>query len=455
MRAILNPQTSLSRICSCLISIFLYSYAYAANSPNYPATKAVLHTDESMTPEQSEQRESNHPIADFQHARKAVQRYKKIIAELKKTGGAYNDHLSENMISLGLAYEKLSRYEQAVHTYNEALHINRVNQGLENPMQFEILDLIIAANTKISDWEALDQNYKYLYWLARRKYVEDPMSLLFVIARITRWYMQVYLTKYDPTPFDHMILTHKLCHDAVEIIEKNYGLNDLRLIGAEDCIVATNRHINSYLARLKTWEELEQARLKLDHIIGGLEQRKALYRIADIYAEDTELPAALRVTELVQIGDWFFFTGKKNKGVKYYNIADKIQAGINLNNGSPRDLFVNPEFLNSAFLTSRGTRSLSSETAPEPETDKSFVKISFDVTRYGRTSNIRIIETSDPEDRHLKNRARDFVRWSFFRPRILDGKPVTTEGVEMKLYATVNNTPGMGGYKLTPELIIP
>lgn len=373
----------------------------------------------------------NHPPGDRTQLRRTVMQYETKVEELQRLHGAYYEELSEELIGLGQAYKQLGRYEEAVDAFTRSLHVNHVNQGPDNPDQLPILDLIIDTNAVAGDWEALDENYDYLNWIGRRMYGEDDPRLLDVISRITRWRIKAYLTRYDSIPFKHLIKSHSLCHEAVRIIDNNYVPGDLHLINALDCIMATNSYINMYL-RVASRDEYEKAQSQIDHQIGYNERKNVVYRMADIYAVNEELPVEYRVRALLRMADWCFFNRRKPRGIEYYKHAEKILAENTDDSSHVQDLFNEPAFLGSIRLPS-----LTEDDYEDNRIDEQYVKISFDVSRNGHARNIRIIDNGGLVDYRMKQRARTYVRWSRFRPRIIDGEPVDTRQMEMLLPASL------------------
>jgi len=71
------------------------------------------------------------------------------------------------------------------------------------------------------------------------------------------------------------------------------------------------------------------------------------------------------------------------------------------------------------------------EDITEETVERPFVKLSFYVSKYGKARKIKVIDESDPENYRARKNARELIKSSIFRPRFEDGKPVTTEKMEL------------------------
>lgn len=442
---LITNKLSVSYALICVITALT---VYANDSPHNTNISSDFSVTKSKETDREKQNTSIETIANTAPLRKTVLQYENSITELEKSGGAYDDRIGEELIGLGLAYRELGRFQKAIETFNRSLHIIRINQGLESTNQLAIMDLIIETNTAQSDWEALDQNYYYLYWLNRRIYKEkDPRQLLDVIARITGWHLNAYLTEYDPIPFKHLLQADKLFHDAVSIIEKHYGPNDPQLIEALNGISIANYHIASHIVNANSYdyEEIRSSTLNLK--LGRSEnvaeellarqrfiesshraRKKAMSRVTDIYANNSELPVAARARALVNLGDWYFIYDWRGNAFRNYKEAYHLLID---NNADPKDiqaLFGKPTRIPSITI---------SPPAPDKEDDEEhaipFIKLSFDVTAYGKARSIKIIEESDPKDYGARKRARKHIKNSLFRPRFMDGGPVKTQGIVVRI----------------------
>ena len=386
---------------------------------------------------------------DPDELRRTVRQYELSIIEMEESGGAYDERIGEESIGLGLAYKELGRYQKAVEAFKKSLHINRVNKGLDNPDQLPILELIIETHTAAGDWEALDEDYQYLYWASRRIYGEDDPQLLSVIYRLSKWHLNAYLTKYDPIPFKHVLFADKLFHDAIDVIETSYGEKDPRLIDALNGVAIANYHIASHILNANTFDfaEIRSSTLKMDrdenvyeeHIARYLfnestqrTRRKVLSRVADIYSENPDLPVEDRATALVNLADWFFIYGWRGTALENYREAYQLLVDSKADPEKIHELFGEPVRIPSMTMNYPNNNN-----NVEEDKDAPYVKLSFDVTMRGCARKVRVIEESDPDNFKARKFSKKFLRSSLFRPQFKDGKTVRAKGMMMRLSGVV------------------
>ncbi len=130
-------------------------------------------------------------VRDATITENTIEQYLEEIHRLEVTYGPHHEAIGENLISLSKLYEaqgdKLKKHE----TLEQALQIHRLNYGLHNKEQLPIIEQLIANNIDLQNWEALDRNYDYLYWIHRRIYGVDSLELLPVLNRVLEWKLKV------------------------------------------------------------------------------------------------------------------------------------------------------------------------------------------------------------------------------------------------------------------------
>ena len=382
--------------------------------------------------------------ADTDKSQDAVIEYQNSIKQLQATHGAFYDQISEKLIGMGLAYRNLGQNKQAVDAFNRSLHINRINHGLYDASQLPILELIIQTNTTLADWQALDQNYHYLYWVNRRIYGDDSPRLLPVINRLGQWHLQAYSLAVDSLPFNHLLDAEQLFQDAIQIIEKNYGADDPRLITPLYGLTMTNFQISSNATAAAVYDHMRVATLNSGFMDQMLEDernrqdmisesyrdgKKALLKIVDIYSKNTDLPVTGHGMALVMLGDWYLLFNRRSAAVETYAEAYSSLQKSGMQNeeidrifGKPHSI---PELEPSTDLQTQQNNSNDIE-------DVNYVIAKFDVSKSGWARNIEIVEANPADNVSLRRRAKDRIRATRFRPRLENGQPVATAGVNVK-----------------------
>lgn len=122
---------------------------------------------------------------------KTVNQYMDKISEIEMTYGPHHAAIEENLISLSMIYKEQGDHIKRLEVLNQALHLHRLNYGLESKEQLGIVEQIISTNVDLEDWKALDQSYEYFYWVNRRIYGTDSLDLLPALNRVMEWKLEV------------------------------------------------------------------------------------------------------------------------------------------------------------------------------------------------------------------------------------------------------------------------
>ncbi len=122
---------------------------------------------------------------------KTASQYMDKISEIEMTRGTNDPAIEENLFSLSRLYKAQGDHLKRLEVLKQALHVHRLNNGLESKGQIQIVEEIIATNNKLEDWKALDQNYEYYYWLNRRIYGTNSLDLLPALNRTMEWKLDV------------------------------------------------------------------------------------------------------------------------------------------------------------------------------------------------------------------------------------------------------------------------
>jgi hypothetical protein len=152
-----------------------------------------------------------------------VEQYLDEIHRLEVRYGPRHEAIGENLINLAKLYDaqgdKLKRRE----TLKQALQIHRLNYGLDSKDQLPIIEQLIADNLVLEDWQALDRNYDYLYWINRRIYGVDSLELLPVLNRVLEWKQNVVKQDLFGNPDIMNIQVVELLRKIQQIRNKHLG----------------------------------------------------------------------------------------------------------------------------------------------------------------------------------------------------------------------------------------
>jgi len=398
----------------------------------------------------------------------SIQQYLDQIAEQQRLHGAYDPQLGEQLLGLGLLYKNMGQYQEASTSLNQALHIKKINEGLQSMTQVPILEALIEANTAARNWEELNKNYHLLLWVHQRNLSSGNPELLPVFLRVGQWLLEAYgkgLLKDPPAIILSDLIS--MYNTILNIMAQQYGDKDPRLIVPLKILALTNYQQVNEIAnhpvtdftgygnrvnfqqrcipvpmsngRIQVICEMmeipnplyyvSKQQTKDISIVDQMQKVKSvLNRIADIDTANPGTRPAERAAALVNLGDWNFINDKRSKAIENYNQAYQLLAVSDPDDELVKSLFDKPVRIPVMTTGLPGAYDIPVDKITPP-----YVRLSFNVSRDGRASNIEVIETSDPNNFRIRRTAIEIVNSSFFRPRFVDGKFAATQANEILL----------------------
>ena len=399
-------------------------------------------------------------------ARSAAE-YEREIQAREAEHGVYDPATGEYLLSVGLVYQNAGRHEEAVDAFARALQIKRVNEGLQSAGQLLILEQLIKSNIAKAAWKEVDRNYQQLLWIHKRNYEPGDPRLLPVVDTVGRWKLKAYKENLlDSSAVRIIGESEKLFQDTIDILERQYGENDPRLINPLYGRALTNYQYAIEVANTPQDEFHGAGSPTRTQVIcrtvptanGGarricntirapdpsyyasqssnkdfaLGQRiiavgKALKQIVQIHEANPDLPRDSHARALVHLGDWNLLRGKKTTAYKNYKAAYRLLADSGEHQAAIHELFGKPHNLPALRL-------------PLPDVDEKLeeekstsVLASFDVSRSGRAKNVQIIESEPPDATSARRKAKKTIRGRLYRPRFEQGEPVATVGNKIRI----------------------
>jgi hypothetical protein len=339
------------------------------------------------------------------------------------------------------------------------MYITRINDGLNTPVQLPILEAIIGQNRALHDWQALDKNYDYLYWVNRRNYGDNDARLLPVMERVAHWKLKAFSKQVGKSPQHFLREADTIFSDAVTLAEKKYGPNDPHVIDPLYGVAIANYELSSYYAVL---DQQAQARMAVDYdpYMGDAaetayaEERDrqmamlasygrgtaAMRRLLAIYKDNPRISPAAHAAALIRVGDWYLAENRPDDAKNAYSQAYAVLRDSGASADMLQKVFGRPRALTAAGLTSPLPGSHVPELVQEPETTHkpagsptAYVLTSLTVSDRGRPYNVHVVESMPPGDNSARRRAVEQVSSMLFRPRIENGRTVETDNFKFHI----------------------
>lgn len=333
----------------------------------------------------------------------------------------FDEILINSVMAKGICQLQLGSFTDAEDTFRRAQHITHRHKGVYNKEQLPMISYLVATNFRQRNSLAADQQQRFSLKVAEQSYGPNSIEILPTLARLGSYFAR----RGDTIPLaaitELRLLRNILFKDsinlylrAIEIIELNYGVNDLRLL--------------TPLRGLASARMFEITQRRYAEV--------ALLRSLEIVDSNPNSDLTDRAQALVDLGDFYIITSDEKAQETYLNAWAILQETPETQQlasslfGSPVRLYPR----NSPFLYLDRT--------PDGVTigDELFANLQYDVSPDGHVREIEVI------DKNIPNKGvrllRQTLRASRYRPRIHNGELVSTEALQIRqLFAVLYKKP--------------
>lgn len=326
----------------------------------------------------------------------------------------------DTLTELGLLYQAANEHDVAVVAFDEARRLSRQQLGLLNERQTGLLELSSLSYLKTGRDERAAAMIAESLLMSERRLAEESPELLDALHHHARWLHQLQDFEGE----------QRTLQRAVEIIERDGGSRDPRLIEPLLAHAASLRAERSF--------DVDDAVLER----GGPRRRtyqaavRQLSRALDVVHANPDIDPEWHARILLEQGDWYLVRDRQRQAL------DSYREAIGLLEGAGRQelarawfdtpaVLMQPEPLHFGLRPLAPAPGLQRERLPVAEystdsvhSETGFVTARFEVDERGRARRVRVIESHPP--RRMHGRVHESLREAVFRPRIVDGEPVST-----------------------------
>ncbi len=371
-----------------------------------------------------------------------VDEYQTNIEEIESTKGVYGEDLSQQLFSLGLAYQQKGKHGKAITTLTRSLHLKRINNGLYSTSILPILNTLINSLAEKEQWDSVDNRYGYLKWLYEQNYNEEDIETFFLKMKMANWYLKSYNLKRQKEPIVDLVNSYKTYEQALKIAIKKYGSTDLRVLAPlhefilVNYLIATSNHIQPVINVdsegnvIKTTSLLgmQLASLKYKSLRLGISLFK---QEMEIYLNQPIINYLFVTRTKLKLADWYLMYGKRETALNLYQAAYHYLKDHSEITKEFSELFslpvALPNFPNILIKTNVLPSDLISAS------DANYIHASIDVTRYGKVKNINFV-SSNPTNNAMTTKTFKFLKQIKFRPKIVEGKVISAEEVHLQIF---------------------
>ncbi len=350
--------------------------------------------------------------------------YRKSLLILEATQGISSRRLIVPLAGLGTVYAATDQHALAAKQFDRALAVSRRSDGLFNLAQLPMIEKAADSRFALGDYGGVEHDHFYALRISEQNYGYNDPRTLPPAMRLASFYES--LKEY--------VAARGLYLRVRDIsMKESGGFNPLAV---RSLIGIGRTHRLQYTMAPESLESQLPAR---DEVTGEIvakiyrESRvpppaadraglKSIEKALEILRATPDPPQALLAEALTELGDWYQATSRPSGALPYYAEASAIYAadsdsGMGNPLLVPRMIFYRPPLAS--------TRGIGVVTGDVVMLQTVF---SFAVSETGEPQNVTVVST-DMADGQLAQSRRAMER-AKYSPRIVEGKPVATEGVQ-------------------------
>jgi len=380
----------------------------------------------------------------------AGQNYAEAVGMLERFSSPVDRDLVTPLMGIGRVLDKTGRPGEAVLAYERARQILRRHEGLYTLDQIAMLDAMATSYAAAGNGLEADRQQLRAFDLRSRGRDDNSTEMVSALLDLAEWQMDIYrgLSPQDQAIYGCLIETdmtfaderparcrrpssRALYNRAIHILEEEYGKEDVRLVAPLRGLAST------YYARSGRWiykgQQGQVGEPGYEYQSQHARARSLLERALDIQLAQDSIEISEKAELLMDMGDWYtVFSQDRDRGMDYYREAWSVLRDGE-GEGPAAEAFAQPKRLaysRSPAPPRNNTANLSLELKPEEQLG--FVLVEYTVTPDGQAQDVQIIETSPPGWVGQERAVLRSMRTARFRPRMEEGEPVATSGIQVK-----------------------
>lgn len=355
------------------------------------------------------------------------------IDRLEARTGPFSPELLEPLRNLGAARFSAGDFRGAGAAWSRALHLIRVNEGLQSPAQRWLLEHLGEASLADGRIAQADEQQGHLYRLVRKQANAADPVMQQTAARYADWMRGAYLAGVDRERYPRLVALLAMYDDLLDAATRERGPTDRALLpylrGRLDAVYLLTAYPGETRSQAAGPAETSPGEGKLD-LIRFLELKRDAFRegertaerIQAILAADLQASETERADALLALADWYQWHQRAAQSLPLYAqcwtlAGEGGAAWRSARFGAPLEL--PPDIV---FQPGR---------LPLPERADTALRLRFGVSRQGRVQDARWLpDEDDTSEAAAAGQALALLAGLRFRPRLVAGQPVDTPDLE-------------------------
>ena len=276
---------------------------------------------------------------DFAALDAKIAMHKASLAEMELTADRYANSLIEPLTSLAIAHMEANQFSEADRILDRTIQIVRINSGLFDAGQYDLLQLELENNRQRGNWKLANQELDHLQWLYTHRYEGNVTDLLQRLSWLSDTHLHGVFEDFADRQVMHLRSATGINQLAVEVSRNFPGVvPQMRAELLYDLVLKyaletqgirrggrTSYEIREFMPGSTTVQKRKDA---LRHrYFAGL---AVLNEIQDLILQSpTPDPAALAMVKLHR-SDWLYFFNETSEDAREYSEAyqELLAAGL-------------------------------------------------------------------------------------------------------------------------------
>lgn len=333
--------------------------------------------------------------------------YSAAIDIIERTEDRLNANLINPLKGLGAAQLAAGRPNEAIESFDRAVHVSHVNEGPHNLMQVEVLQSLSETYLGVGEPSMAEKIQDHVFQLQARDVDLKSVDILPVLENQALWQHRLQL-------FEKERYTWR---KVIDVIEDHYGKDDLRLIPPLTQLGRSHLFVGT----------TDMSFHQPTSITSGEIYLKRALRIAENNPDSTW---RTREEAMLALGDFYIMSGKPNRARGIYEDAWQLLSVDEERLENRRD------HLESLIVLQRinppkyvGIDGEVRSQLPGENFEVGTIVYDYTVNTRGFTADIALSEATPPGFTAMEQAVLRNLRGMIHRPRLDDGTPVTTEGL--------------------------
>ncbi len=358
-----------------------------------------------------------------------------------KAEGPYHPNSSEVLHSLGLELQKGGQHGRALKALRRAMHINRVNHGLNSLSQVPMLRGIINSHKYLMNFESVTNGYHQLLRMYMANYGNQDPRLARLLNKLALWHIDVYQFADSKEQIDHLTSANSLITGALELNQAQVNPDIREQVQLLRSAALINFHLSRHQGDKWSSSTDSHYSLSADNFATANPQRFGILNSASFrqgrvcHERIVELTASIPTASLeenlraqTELADWYLLFNQRQEALRHYQQVLTQIAASDRAETLYATLFATPHLLPALRMENQGERRATL-----------LMVADVDISEEGWGSQIEIIEeiffaAQSPTG---KNRLRymliDTIKDSRFRPQFVNNQPAYVSDTRVKI----------------------